>query len=212
MLNETYKGEIHAVKAGTEKIKNADGSKDNLPVHIIKPFDWAAIKLAALTTIGKKPKTPKLDNYWIKKAIISGHSILQFSQCLITADMPYKVASHLVRHNKKDGFYMLIQSQREDWTGEKRDPDRIVKTIITMTPKAAIEISRERFCQKAAKETTKIWLNIITALDKIIFPYCVPNCVYKGFCPEFNSCGYVKSDKFKAYRNQYLKDCVVDNE
>lgn len=36
MLNKTIKGEITAVKAATEKIKHPDGSKDNLPVHIVK--------------------------------------------------------------------------------------------------------------------------------------------------------------------------------
>ena len=34
----------------------------------------------------------------------------------------------------------------------------------------------------------------------------VPDCLYRGFCPEFmNSCGYVNTDKYKKeleiYRN-----------
>ena len=181
-------------------------------IKIIKHFDWAAIKLAALTTIGKEPKTPMPDEYWIKKAIISGHSILQFSQCLILADMPYKVASHLVRHNKKDGFYMLIQSQREDWTGQKRNPDRIVKTIITMTPKAAIEISRERLCQKAAEKTRDIWRDIIESLGNVICDLSVQNCIYRGFCPEFKSCGYVKTPYFAVIRKDYLEYCEAADE
>ena len=33
---------------------------------------------------------------------------------------------------------------------------------------------------------------------------CVPECVYRGFCPEFRSCGYVRTADFEralaAYR------------
>ena len=31
----------------------------------------------------------------------------------------------------------------------------------------------------------------------------VPNCIYRGFCPERESCGYWKTEKFKKDLNEY---------
>ncbi len=104
-----------------------------------------------------------------------------------------KTAMHLVRHNKTAGFYMLVQSQRPDWTDKKRDPDAIVKTIIKVNPKALIEISRIRLCNQAAMHTQTTWASIIQHIsltEPELVNHCIPNCVYRKCCPEFYTCGY----------------------
>lgn len=178
-------------------------------IKIIKQFDWSTVKLAALTTKGLNAKTMQPSDDWIKNALISEHSILQFTECKIDAEMMYKTAVHLKVHNKKDGFYMLMQSQREDWTGKDRNPNEIIKTVITATPKSIIEISRQRLCSCAANHTVNTWLKILSAINNpIIRKLCVPNCVYRGFCPEkFNSCGYANTQAFKETREEYLNYC-----
>ena len=74
---------------------------------------------------------------------------------------------------------------------------------------ALINISRKRLCNCASKETREAWLQVkeaIRSIDPIMAEKMVPDCLYRGFCPEFmNSCGYVNTDKYKKeleiYRN-----------
>ena len=33
--------------------------------------------------------------------------------------------------------------------------------------------------------------------------FMVPNCIYRGRCPEMNTCGYYKTDKFKKELDEY---------
>lgn len=33
----------------------------------------------------------------------------------------------------------------------------------------------------------------------------VPECVYRGFCPEFHSCGYDKTEAFKQALEEYRR-------
>ena len=160
-------------------------------IKIIQLLNWQVIKQAALTTKGLKPKS-KVSSEWKSKALLSEHSMLYFSDMIITADMQYKTAMHLVRHNKTAGFYMLMQSQRPDWTDKPRDPESIVKTIIKVNPKALIEISRVRLCQKAADHTRKTWVEILKEINNTepeLTALCVPNCFYRNCCSEFETCG-----------------------
>lgn len=162
-------------------------------IRIIQPLNWQIIKSAALVTKGLKPKSSKVASEWKTKALLSEHSMLYFSDMIIEADMQYKTAMHLVRHNKTAGFYMLVQSQRPDWTNKPRNPEDMVKTIIKVNPKALIEISRTRLCGNAADHTSETWIEIIKEISKIepeLAELCVPNCVYRGQCTEFESCGY----------------------
>jgi len=161
-------------------------------IKIIQPLNWQIIKQAALTTKGLKPKS-KVNSEWKTKAILSEHSMLYFGDMIIMADMQYKTAMHLVRHNKTAGFYMLVQSQRPDWTDKPRNPESIIKTIIKVNPKALIEISRVRLCNKAAIHTQITWASIIQHISLIepeLAKLCVPNCFYRKICPEFESCGF----------------------
>ena len=33
----------------------------------------------------------------------------------------------------------------------------------------------------------------------------VPDCVYRGFCPELSCCGFIQSKKYQEERENYLK-------
>ena len=164
-------------------------------IKIIKTIDWSLIKQAALITKGLKPKS-KVTSEWKKKALLSEHSMLYFSDMILEVEMQYKTAMHLVRHNKTAGFYMLVQSQRPDWTDKPRDVEAVVKTIIKANPKALIEISRTRLCYNAAEHTRKTWENILQHIKQTepeIYSACKPNCIYKKQCTEFDSCGWWKT-------------------
>ena len=74
---------------------------------------------------------------------------------------------------------------------------------------ALINISRKRLCSCASKETREAWTQVkeaIAEIDPIMASKMVPECLYRGFCPEFmKPCGYSKTKKFEEdlvnYRN-----------
>ena len=62
-----------------------------------------------------------------------------------------------------------------------------------------IHISKQRLCNKAEKETKEIWRRVIEELRKTepeLANACVPNCFYRGFCPEIKSCGLANTETF----------------
>lgn len=92
---------------------------------------------------------------------------------------------------------------RETWKerdylfqGQENDMD------MTCNAQAFINISRKRLCKGCASfETRMAWEVIIDALkeiDPVLAEKCVPECLYRGFCPERKRCcGYVNTKKFE---------------
>jgi thymidylate synthase ThyX len=70
-----------------------------------------------------------------------------------------------------------------------------------------INISKVRLCNKAEIETRKIWKQVVEELRKIepeLANACVPSCFYRGFCPEFKSCGLADTETFPLAVNDYI--------
>jgi hypothetical protein len=88
--------------------------------------------------------------------------------------------------------------------GEGNDMD------MTCNAQAFINISRRRLCVGCASpETRKAWGLVIDALkdyDPILAEKCVPECIYRGFCPEFERCcGYVNTEAYQKRLKEYRK-------
>jgi len=67
---------------------------------------------------------------------------------------------------------------------------------------AIINISRKRLCSKASQETRQAWaafLNNLKELEPELVSVCVPDCIYRGWCYEYNSCNYHHTS---AYQKQ----------
>jgi hypothetical protein len=66
-------------------------------------------------------------------------------------------------------------------------------------------------CAQASAETREAWKEVklaVTVKDPVLASVMVPECIYRGFCPEFQSCGYVNTEAYKTalteYRNKVL--------
>jgi hypothetical protein len=58
---------------------------------------------------------------------------------------------------------------------------------------AVMFISRRRLCSQASPETRAAWRLVVDEIGKVepeVASCCVPECVYRGFCPEFKPCGF----------------------
>lgn len=73
---------------------------------------------------------------------------------------------------------------------------------------ALINISRKRLCNKASKETREAWekaKEAVGKVDPVMADKMVRNCVYRGFCPELECCGYCNTKKFQEELENYRK-------
>lgn len=166
--------------------------------------NWLDIKQAALTTISKDSnKEPTSE--WKRRALLSEHSMIR--KLRISSkweDLKYWVSVHIVRHWL--GIIHFVSSQRPDrLTHMKSNRDdapqsSFVKHEIDANAQAIINISRKRLCNMAMPETREAWqefLNTFRDKEPELFNVCCPDCEYRGWCYEFNSCGYHKTETFQ---------------
>ena len=171
---------------------------------------WRDVADAARTTIrmeeGDKDPSPS----WKRRILLSEHSpIRQMVFKWKWINLKYWVSVHFVRH--KVGIEHYVSTQRTDRTGVNRDDtpqSALVNHECFANAQALISISRKRLCRQASPETTQAWRLVLAEVQKSepeLFSVCVPECVYRGFCPEFKCCGYAHSDAFQkavaAYRS-----------
>ena len=180
-------------------------------VRLDQVTSWRRALNAARRTIGKAPLAKEPSMSWEAKMLLAEHSPIR----LVEFDWTWKdimqwVTTHLVRHH--EGCEKFVHSQRGDRRvlpvprnelpqGALNDMD------MTANAQAIINISRKRLCSCASKETREAWKQVVEAIrevDPVLADKCVPECLYRGFCPEFmNPCGYSKTKKFEEDLQKY---------
>ena len=179
-----------------------------MKVEILDYTDnWQAVKNAAMNTIGKDAgQYPSSE--WKRSILRAEHSPIRMIELTIRmVDIPYWVSVHLVRH--KVGVEHWVQTQRSDRTGVNRDElpqSALVNHTMRANAQALINMSRKRLCNQAAKATRYVWKTVVNAIREYepeLADVCVPECVYRGFCPEMRSCGYINSYDYGILRMLY---------
>lgn len=174
---------------------------------------WKRALNAARRTIGKSFLDKEPSDSWKAKMILAEHSPIRLVEYDWTwEDIKQYVSVHFVRHHI--GVEKFVHSQREDRRelAVKRDdlPQGSLNDMdMTANAQSIINISRKRLCNCASRETREAWIQVIEEIrkiDPILAEKSVPECLYRGFCPEFmNGCGYDKTNKFQddliRYRN-----------
>lgn len=182
-----------------------------MKIEITKVTTWNRVLNAARFTVGKEPIDKEPSQAFKTRMVYSEHSPIRLLEFDIKIyDAPSYVAMHLVRH--KIGFEPFVATSRPDRTGKKvsrHDQRKDDPTNFQMSVNAAalIAVSRKRLCRHAESTTRELWRQIIDKLaesEPILASVCVPECVYRGFCPEGSTCGFSLSGIFKAARMQYI--------
>lgn len=166
--------------------------------------DWNEVLNACRTTVGKDRTENQPKALWRKKILLAEHSPIRKLQISVKCyDVKSWVATHFARHHV--GVEKYIQTQRTDRTGINRDelPQGALVTLeMDLNAQAIINISRKRLCMQASPETRELWNLILEEVRKELpelYEVCVPECIYRGFCPEMYGCGYANT-KFFAER------------
>lgn len=198
----------------------------------VKP-DWIRVVNAARRTWGKAPINHEPSDKFKKKILLAEHSPIRLLEYDFTIEnIRQWVTVHIVRHHEGCEKFVHTQRQdinkeielitknvikvlsdlglaRDDWKerdylfqGQENDMD------MTCNAQAFINISRKRLCKGCASpETRMAWEIVIEMLrehDPILAEKCVPECLYRGFCPETDRCcGYVNTKKFEEDLKKY---------
>ena len=169
---------------------------------------WRDVADAARTTIHKEAGEGEPSSKWKKTILLAEHSpIRKLMFNWKWYNLPYWVSVHFVRH--KYGIEHFVSTQRSDRTGEDRTSktqDAPVCHECFANAQAIMFISRRRLCNQASPETRNAWKLVVDELSKTqpeLASCCVPECVYRGFCPEFKGCGFCGSDAWREAVNKY---------
>ena len=177
---------------------------------------WKRALNAARRTIGKNPLDKEPSNSWKAKMLLAEHSPIRLIEYEWTwSDIMQWVTTHLVRHH--EGCEKFVHSQRGDrraildeYNVSSRNelPQGATNDMdMTANAQALISISRKRLCSCASKETREAWKQVqdaIREVDPVMADKMVPECIYRGFCPEFmNPCGYANTEKYQQDLKRY---------
>ena len=169
---------------------------------------WQEIKDATMTTVGKNTgKYP--DSKWKKKILMCEHSPIRIGHIIVKIyDAPQFVHGHLVRHhNGATPFVSTLRSDRNDYD-ETPDRNTLQSATYDFNFQAFINISRKRKCNCASYETRYVWNKVLEAIkpyEPELYDVCVKDCIYRGYCYEFNSCNYHTTNAFKKELEDYRK-------
>lgn len=190
-----------------------------IEVSVKKIVGWDIALDSALFTINKDTKGKNPSNKWVGRACLAEHSMLREPRYIVEIKgAPCWVSQHIARHDAFAGHNLreskethFVATSRTDRTGIDRNKlpqDAPVNHRISLSAQDFITISKLRLCTCASKETRAVWKLVLAELAKIepvLASKCVPTCIYRGFCPEFDGCGYDKTGAFQKELEEYRK-------
>lgn len=157
---------------------------------------WQDVLNDARTTVSKEPLTKEPSLKFKREILISEHSpIRSMSVRWQWNPIPSWVATHFARHK----FEKFIGTQRTDRTGVNRDKlpqDSPVVMTCEANIQHLIDMSRKRLCHLASPETRRFAEDLKHAVhitEPEISDVMVPNCIYRGGCPEPNGCRWYET-------------------
>lgn len=171
--------------------------------------DWKRVVNAARFTQRMAPIDHEPSDKFKEQIIRAEHSPLRELRFEVKIMyVPYWVMGHFVRHVHAQPY---VSTSRPDVTKSGLSRNEMkqgeeVNLMLSLNAQELINISKVRLCINASKETRKVWNGVISELadiEPILAKYCVPNCLYKGFCPEIQSCGKINSSEYKRWREDY---------
>lgn len=187
-------------------------------ISITPVTSWLRVVNAARRTVGKQELTTEPSSTWRRRILLAEHSpirLLEFD--IVINNIKQWVTVHFIRH--KIGVEDFVHSQRPERREDITDRDKVPQGSLndmqmSLNAQALINISRKRLCNCASADTRQAWIEVKNAIaeqDKELADAMVPECVYRGFCPELHSCGYAKTAYYLEALKQYRKPCEDQN-
>lgn len=154
---------------------------------------WREVVDDCRATVGKESLGHEPSWQFKRSILIAEHSPIRDLRVRWRwRDIPSWVATHWSRHK----WECFIRTQRSDRTGVPRGklPQEAPVTLTgEANAQSLIDTWRKRLCYQASPETRKYAEDFKMALHPFepeLSDVLVPNCVYRGGCPELESCGF----------------------
>ena len=170
--------------------------------------NWINALNAARNTMNRGYLKKEPSSEWKRKILLAEHSPIRLVKLSYKWVLKSWISVHFTRH--KIGIEHFVSTQRDDRTDidrNKSPQDTHVLHFFEANAQAIINISRKRLCNQAHLETRIKWIEFLETVaieEPELYSVCVPECVYRGFCPEIKKCGYSETPLFvnrlKLYR------------
>lgn len=159
--------------------------------------DWLEVVNDCRATVGKEFLNKEPSQKFKRDILMAEHSpIRDIIFKWQWKDMPHWVTVHYVRHK----WEKFVRTQRSDRTGVDRTklPQDEPQTFTgEANTQHLIDTMRKRLCFQASPETREYAEDLKNAIHDVepeVADVFVPNCVYRGGCPEFGGgCGWYES-------------------
>lgn len=159
--------------------------------------DWLEVVNDCRATVGKDGLNKEPSQKFKRDILMAEHSpIRDIIFKWQWKDMPHWVTVHWVRHK----WEKFVRTQRSDRTGVDRTklPQDEPQTFTgEANTQHLIDTMRKRLCFQASPETREYAEDLKNAIHDVepeVADVFVPNCVYRGGCPEFGGgCGWYES-------------------
>lgn len=173
--------------------------------------NWRDVVNSARTTINMEAGDKEPSSNWKRRILLAEHSPIRLLYIKWKwFDLKYWVSNHFGRHWL--GIEHYVRTQRIDRTGVDRDEllqSSLVEHEAVANAQALINISRKRLCNQASHETREAWRKVVDSIKNIepeLYSACVPECIYRGHCYEYKTCGYHKTEAYKIQLAEYRKN------
>lgn len=173
--------------------------------------DWVDVKNACRTTVNKAHTENVPGHEFKTKLLISEHSPIRLIRVRwLWPQVKSWVTVHFARHHV--GVEKWIGTQRSDRVKEDRNnigQGALIPMEMEANAQALINMSRVRLCQQASPETREHMENVkvrVFGAEPELSDVMVPNCIYRGGCPEcFSDCSFWESFH-KKYSPEEMSD------
>lgn len=162
---------------------------------------WQDVVDDCRSTVGKPPLGKEPSQKFKRSIMISEHSpIRNLSVKWKWVNIPYWLSTEWSRHK----WECYITTQRSDRTGEdrrKKPQDAPVDFVGDANSQHLIDTMRKRLCfgmatAEARQKAMELKAEIADDIPELAF-VLVPNCIYRGGCPETSDCNHFA--KFKEF-------------
>ena len=155
---------------------------------------WEDVVNACRATVAKPPLGHEPSGAFKNAILISEHSPIR--EIIVKWSWP-KIKSWVATHWSRHKWECYIQTQRTDRTGVNRDDlpqSAEVSFCGSANVQHLIDTFRKRLCAgQVSPETREYAMDFKATLayeEPEISNVLVPNCVYRGGCPELNPCDH----------------------
>ena len=172
---------------------------------------WLRVLNLARSTVNKPDQdaSKEVTRKFRRAILLAEHSPIRVLGFGVKLRLKSWISVHFVRH--KIGVEHFVTTQRDDRTGVSRDDkpqSASVEHSMDLNPQSLITVSRKRLCFNAHPETRREWLGVkqsVATLDEDVAVVMVPECIYRGFCPEMTKCNenFDNTPKFQRDLAQY---------